>query len=62
MDHSFLQGGLTAISAAAATLTGWSLTMLGATIAGIVSSECLPPLGRIRYFYILFLPSAFSDL
>lgn len=56
MEHSFLRDGLTAISTAAATLTGWSLAMLGATVAGIVSSEFLRPSGRIRYFYLLFLP------
>ncbi|MEN3368716.1 MAG: hypothetical protein V7609_859 [Verrucomicrobiota bacterium] len=56
MDAGSLRDGLLAISGAAATLTGWSLTMLGATVAGIVSSEYLRPAGRIRFFYLLFLP------
>ena len=53
---SLLRGGLSALSSEAATLTGWSLAMLAATVAGIVSSQYLQPSGRIRYFYLLFLP------
>ena len=60
MDPSSLREGLSALSSAAGTLTGWSLTILGATVAGIVGSEYLRPQGRIRFFYLLFLPGWFS--
>ena len=56
----FVREGLSALSNAAGTLTGWSLAMLGATVAGIVSSEYLRPEGRIRFFYLLFLPGWLS--
>jgi hypothetical protein len=56
MDHKFLQDGLSAISAGATTLTGWSLTILGATVAGIVAGEFLRPATALRYVYLLFIP------
>jgi len=56
VDPSFLREGLSALSNAAGTVTGWSLAILGATVVGIVSSEYLRPEGRIRFFYLLFLP------
>ena len=55
-NDSLLRSGLLALASEAATLTGWSLAVLAATVAGIVSSEYLRPSGRIRYFYLLFLP------
>lgn len=59
MEHDFLREGLTAMSAGASTLTGWTLAILGATVVGIVSSEFLRPGGRIRYAYLIFIPGWF---
>lgn len=56
MDQKFLQDGLTAISTGATTLAGWSLTILGATVAGIVAGEFLRPAAKVRYIYLLFIP------
>src|SRR5438876_5878855 len=56
MDPHFLRDGLAALSAAAATVTGWSLAILGGTVAGILGSDHLRPAGAIRYVYLLFVP------
>jgi len=56
MDHKFLQDGMSAMSAGATTLTGWSLTILGATIAGIVAGNFLRPTRFLRWIYLLFIP------
>jgi len=56
MDHKFLQDGMSAMSASATTLTGWSLTILGATIAGIVAGHFLRPSATVRWIYLLFVP------
>jgi hypothetical protein len=56
MDHKFLQDGLSALSTGATTLTGWSLAILGATVAGIVAGEFLRPAAKVRYIYLLFIP------
>jgi hypothetical protein len=55
-DHKFLQEGMSAMSAGATTVTGWSLTMLGATVAGIVAGNFLRPSAIFRGIYLLFIP------
>jgi len=40
----------------ATTLTGWSLAILGATVAGIVAGQFLRPAAKIRLVYLLFIP------
>ena len=44
------------MSAGSSTLTGWALAILGATVAGIVGSKYLRPVGKVRYLYLLFVP------
>jgi hypothetical protein len=56
MDHKFLQDGMSAMSAGSTTLTGWSLAILGATIAGIVAGHFLRPAAKARLLYLLFVP------
>ena len=55
-DHKFLQDGMSAMSASATTVTGWSLTILGATVAGIVAGHFLRPSAIARGIYLLFIP------
>ncbi len=55
-DHKFLQDGMSAMSAGATTVTGWSLTILGATVAGIVAGNFLRPSAIVRGIYLLFIP------
>ncbi len=55
-DHKFLQEGISAMAGGATTLTGWSLAILGATVAGIVAGQFLRPAAKIRLVYLLFIP------
>jgi hypothetical protein len=59
VEHSAIQEGLSAISAGASTLTGWTLAILGATTAGFVGSKYLRPTGKLRCLYLLFIPGWF---
>ncbi len=45
-----------AMAGGATTLTGWSLAILGATVAGIVAGQFLRPAAKIRLVYLLFIP------
>jgi hypothetical protein len=56
MDQKFLHDGMSAMATGATTLTGWSLAILGATIAGIVAGDFLRPSAILRYVYLLFIP------
>jgi hypothetical protein len=56
MDHKFLQDGMSAVSTGATTLSGWSLTILGATVAGVVAGHFLRPSPTVRRIYLLFIP------
>jgi hypothetical protein len=56
MDHKFLQEGMSGMSAGATTLTGWSLGILGATVAGIVAGHFLRPAAKARRLYLFFIP------
>jgi len=44
------------MSAGATTLNGWSLGILGATVAGIVAGHFLRPGAKARWLYLLFIP------
>ena len=44
------------MSAGSSTLTGWALSIFGATVVGIVTSKYLRPSDRARYLYLLFIP------
>jgi hypothetical protein len=56
MDHALITDGMSALAGGASTLTGWSLTIMGATVAGIVAGDFLRPTAKLRYIYLLFLP------
>src|SRR5689334_11664 len=56
MDHALIKDGMSALAGGAATLTGWSLAILGTTIAGIVAGNFLRPTPALRYIYLLFIP------
>lgn len=56
MEHDFIREGISAMAAGSATLTGWALSIFGATVVGIVTSKYLRPSGWVRYLYLLFIP------
>ena len=56
MDQKLLQEGMSALSAASTTLTGWCLGILGATVAGIGAGDFLRPGTSVRRIYLLFIP------
>jgi hypothetical protein len=47
---------MSAMAAGATMVTSWSLTILGATVAGIVAGNFLRPSAIVRGIYLLFIP------
>lgn len=56
-DDHYLREGLKGIAEDSKTLTTWGLTLIGASIAAIVSTGYLRPVRtKFRMFYLLFIP------
>jgi hypothetical protein len=56
----FLREGMKGMADNSSGLTGWALTLVGASILAIASTSYLRPLSRrTRYIYLLFIPGWF---
>lgn len=51
-----LRNGLEAISKGSETLTTWALSVLGGSVASLIGSDYLKPIGCVKLLYLIFIP------